>query len=533
MPLRTENETLDRLLDLREIQKMLEALAALAGTNFALLDHRGQMLASTSGPAAGIRDEASDMTMKFPVIIADAGEQAGNLHVYSNNHPRPGTYELAEALAASLGQMAAHEREANRRAAELTTIYNTSMMLAEARDLSSLLTRTVQLVAEVMQVKGAAIRLIDQERDELRFVAVHGLSQEYLNSAPVSLSGAAIDLAALEKGFEQVPDLSLDPRVHFPEILKAEGIVSILSVPLRYRQRAIGLLRAYASERRLFSTAEIDLIRAVAAQAGAAIANARLAEESAQAEALEKQVLVAADVQHRMIPPHAPAVRHLELASIYVPCYQLAGDLYDFIPLAGERLGVVIADVAGKGVPASLIMATVRAYLRAGSENFDELPALVGRLNQMLCTDNRPGEFVSLFYGIFDGPKRTLDFVRAGHVPPLLLRDGAVVPLEHRGDTVLGVVPDLSFTQHRLDLKAGDRMLLYTDGLDEARNFKDELFGHERVIQSFAQPADSAEAIVQNVIWDMRRFVGIGPRIDDVTVIAVRVLADVASSEGK
>ena len=164
------------------------------------------------------------------------------------------------------------------------------------------------------------------------------------------------------------------------------------------------------------------------------------------------------------------------------------------------------------------------AYLRAGSENFDELPALVSRLNQMLCADNRPGEFVSLFYGILNGFARTLDFVRAGHLPPLLLRDGLVSPLEHRGDTVLGVLPEVTFTQHRLDLKAGDRLLLYTDGLDEARNFKDELYGYERVIQSFAQPADTAEAIVQNVIWDMRRFVGIQPRIDDVTVIAVRVL---------
>lgn len=523
MPLRAENETLDRLLDLQEVQKMLDSLSALARIDLALLDRGGRtLLASARNNVKSPVGQPLDLQ----VAAADTGEQFGSLRLLANGDLPPEARSLADSLAASLGKAAAHEREAHRRAAELTTIYNTSMMLAEARDLSTVLTRTVQLVAEVMQVKGTGIRLIDQERDELRFVAVHGLSEQYLKSAPVSLSAAAIDQSALTNGYEQVPDLWVDPRVHFPDILKTEGIVSILSVPLRYRQRPIGFLRAYASERRIFSTAEIDLMRAVAAQAGAAIANARLAEESAQAEALEKQVLVAADVQHRMIPPHAPAVRNLELASIYVPCYELAGDLFDFIPLSGSRLGVVIADVAGKGVPASLIMATVRAYLRAGSENFDELPALVSRLNQMLCADNRPGEFVSLFYGIFNGPTRTLDFVRAGHVPPLLLRDGIVAPLEHRGDAVLGVMPDMSFTQHRLELKAGDRLLLYTDGLDEARNFKDELFGHERVIQSFSQPADTAEAIVQNVIWDMRRFVGIQPRVDDVTVIAVRVLAD-------
>ena len=404
MPLRAESETLDRLLDLKEVQKMLDGLCALAPVSLALLDHRGQTLVASAPYAAEVRSEPSRLPLEFPVATTDTGERLGSLQIVANGDLQPGVRNLAQALATTLGQTAGQEREANRRAAELTTIYNTSMMLAEARDLSSVLTRTVQLVADVMQVKGTGIRLIDQERDELRFVAVHGLSEQYLKSAPVSLSAAAIDQAALEKGFEQVEDLGVDPRVHFPEILKAEGIVSILSVPLRYRQRPVGLLRAYASERRIFSPAEIDLMRAVAAQAGAAIVNARLAEESAQAEALEKQVLIAADVQHRMIPAHAPTCRNLELASIYVPCYELAGDLFDFIPLERERLGVVIADVAGKGVPASLIMATVRAYLRAGSENFDELPALVGRLNQMLCADNRPGEFVSLFYGIFNGP---------------------------------------------------------------------------------------------------------------------------------
>lgn len=518
-PPETHVEALKSLLDVAQTRQMLESLAAMAGVGLALEDERGEILlqADASG-AAGVE------ALVIPILDPASGAHFGRLHVSPVDSADSDALRLVRLVAAGIGQTAAHERDARQRAAELTTIYNTSMMLAEARDLNAVLTRTVRLVSEVMGVKGASIRLVDLERDELRFVAVHGLSEAYLGSAPLRLSRAVIDLAAIQSGFEQVLDLRGDPRVQFPDVLAAEGIVSLLSVAMRYKQQAIGVLRAYTSEPRRFSTPEVELMRAVASQAAAAIANARLAEESAQAEALERQVHVAADVQQRMIPPNAPQCSSLEMASAYVPCYELAGDLFDFIGLDENRIGVVIADVAGKGVPASLIMATVRAYLRASAEHLDDLPEVIGRLNRMLYHDNRPGEFVSLFYGILNGPSRTLDYVLAGHPPPLLLRDGQITPLGPGGDVVLGVVPEATFSSRRLELRQGDRLLLYTDGLDEARNFQNEFYGRERVLESFAQPAATAEAIVQNIIWDMRRFVGIQQRTDDVTVIAVRVL---------
>ena len=516
-------ENLAELLDLSETRDLLESLAAVLRVDLELLDLSERPLVAVHPP---LRDGGS-WPQEAGVLVAIRSQRGGAaLGWLRLGSPPPDAAEaltMVERLADLLGRTAAHEREARQRQAELTTIYNTSMMLAEARDLNSVLTRTVRLVSDVMGVKGASIRLIDEDRDELRFVAVHGLSQAYLTSAPLRLSRAAIDLAAIRNGHEQVLDLRGDQRVQFPDVLEAEGIISVLSVPMRYRGQVIGVLRAYTGEPRRFSEDEIDLIGAVASQAAAAIVNARLAEESAQADALEKQVIVAADVQQRMIPPFPPKCRSLEFASAYTPCYELAGDLCDFIVLPEERIGVVIADVAGKGVPASLIMATARAYLRASSEYLDDLPRTLEGLNAMLYRDNRPGEFVSMFYGIFDGGRKTLDYVLAGHAPPLLKRGGEVRQLEG-GDAVLGVIPDATYGKRRLDLQEEDSLLLYTDGLDEARNFKDELYGQERVRQSFGQPAPSAEMIVQNVIWDMHRFVGLQRRTDDVTVIAVRVL---------
>src|SRR6185437_1720173 len=167
-------------------------------------------------------------------------------------------------------------------------------------------------------------------------------------------------------------------------------------------------------------------LKAVAAQAASAIENTRLITEAIESEALEKQVALAAEVQRRMIPATPPVVPGLELSAVYVPAYTLGGDFYDFIPLPDNNIGMVIADVSGKGVPASLIMASVRAALRAQIDNVYYLYEVIRRVNLMLCRDTRDSEFVTLFYGVYNATTRRLTYCNAGHAPPMVLRDGKI-----------------------------------------------------------------------------------------------------------
>ena len=260
----------------------------------------------------------------------------------------------------------------------------------------------------------------------------------------------------------------------------------MLSVGMRYKGRAIGVLRVYTAQEQLFSPLKIDLLKAVAAQAAAAIENARLVAETLAAQALEKQVQMAADVQQRMIPQTPPKIPGLDLAAVYVPCFELGGDFYDFIPLQSDNVGLVMADVAGKGVPASLIMASVRAALRAQVDNVYYLYEVMRRINLMVHRDTRPGEFVTLFYGVLDTRTKRFTYCNAGHPPALLLRDGKVSEL--RGDNmVLGVDPTEDYHQAIIDLKSGDLVLLYTDGLTDAMNFKQQTFGRQRLIEAFSK----------------------------------------------
>lgn len=434
------------------------------------------------------------------------------------------TIQFLFLLANAVARLCFQEFQLRQRINELTAVYHVSMLMADARDLNKVLNRTVELVTQIMDVKAASLRLIDLERDELVIKAVCNLSEKYLDKGPIRLSDSVLDRETLgPAGFSYVRNMTSDPRVRFPSEAHQEGIVSMLSVGMRYKGRPIGVLRVYTDEEQYFSQLRIDLLKAVAAQAAAAIENARLLSEALEAERLEEQVNMAADVQKRLVPQKPPEARGLDLASIYVPCYELGGDFLDFIELPDDNMGLVVADVAGKGVPASLIMASVRAALRAQVDNHYYLYEVLHRVNGMVCRDTEASEFITLFYGVLDSRNRRFTYANAGHPPALLLRDGQVSDLPG-GNMVLGVDPEEQYTQQFIELRSGDALLLYTDGLPDAMNFQDEMFGTERVRSAFAAGGKSAQETAENVRWAMQRFVGLRKQTDDISLIVARLV---------
>ena len=206
-----------------------------------------------------------------------------------SQNTRPASIQFLHLLANAITRLCFNEFELRQRIAELEAVFNVTMTLAEARDLTSVLNRAVKLVAELMDVKAVSIRLIDRENDELKIAAVHNLSSAYLAKGKIRFSQAAIDQEALSpKGFDYSADLGADPRTLFPEDAKREGIASMLSVGMRYQGKPVGVLRIYTETVRQFTTLQINLLKAVAAQAGAAIENARLLAEHARSGAIGK-----------------------------------------------------------------------------------------------------------------------------------------------------------------------------------------------------------------------------------------------------
>ena len=509
-----------------------------------------RMSAGPAAPAINVDDaRLQQLAERFDLDAKQLKALAAQLN--RGRGSRAAAVQFLFLLANAIARLCFQEYQLRQRIHEITAVYSITMMLAEARNLQKILTRAARFVTEVMETKASSIRLVDEDKDELVIKAVHNLSPQYLNKGLIRLSKAEIDHEALSgDGFAYVANMQTDPRVQYPQEAAREGIVSMLSVGMRYKGRPVGVLRVYTDHEQRFSPLKIDLLKAVAAQAAAAIENTRLIEEAEAAEQLEKQVELAAAVQQRMIPHTPPQLPGVDLAYAYVPCYTLGGDFFDFIPLQDDNVGLAIADVSGKGVPASLTMASVRAFLRAQVDNVYFLNEVVRRINLMACRDIGPaGEFVTLHYGVLDVRNRRFTYCNAGHPPAMLLRDGVVTELQ-ADNMVLGVDPDEQYVQAVIDLRSGDVLLLYTDGLPDGRNFADEPFGRLRIIEALAQTAtlakeaagpggpagsggtaggtgdgggDTADAIVQHLLWTLRKFVGMAKRTDDITMIVAKV----------
>ncbi len=436
---------------------------------------------------------------------------------------RTASVQFLYLLANAIARMCEQEMQLRRRIVELSTLFNISNMLTEARGLQQTLDRVTFSVTQALNVKACSLRLLDDQRDELVIKSVYNLSEGYLRKGPIMLRQSGIDREALEGGVVYVADIATDPRIVYRDDGRQEGIVSVLCTALIYKDQPIGVLRVYSAERKEFSDFEVKLLQSISGQAAAAIENARLQQETVEKERLQRQVQIAAEVQRRMIPAGAPHVPGFDIAALYAPCFELGGDFYDFIQFGESTLGIAVADVVGKGLPASLLMASVRAAIRAYASDIYDLDEIIARVNRAMVADTRTNEFITLWYGTLNYARKQLTYCAAGHDPALMVRDGHIQELG-AGGMVLGVNAAEVYSKEVIELRPGDLIFIYTDGLSDAVTFSGEKFGKARVRETLLRYRDlSAEQICQNMIWETRRFVGLNRRTDDTTLVAVRV----------
>lgn len=436
---------------------------------------------------------------------------------------------FAHLLTGAIGQMCAQDLQLSQRAEEMTTLYRLSTLLAGQRDLDKLLRTVCRSAASVMGAKAASIRLFDENHKELIPRAVWNLSDEYLSKGPIPVENNALDSKALDGEIVYVADMASDPRVLYPSDAQAEGIKSILITGLIYWGRQLGVMRIYTDTVREFSDYERELLQAIGQLSAGAIENARLDAYRQESERIEQQVQLAADVQRRLLSAVPPRTGPIDVAARYEPCFELGGDFYDIIPFE-HSLGLVVGDVVGKGVAASLLMASVRSALRAYVQDVYDLDEIIARVNTSLTHDTRDNEFATVFYGTLDSRTLRLTYCSAGHDPALLLRDGKIEQLKG-GGMAIGIDPHQQYDKGLLDLQQGDVLLVYTDGVTDAQDFQGRKFGRDRLYQAMHDMADqSANDLVNHVLWEVRRFIGLHDRTDDITLLAVKIDGEPRSS---
>ncbi len=434
---------------------------------------------------------------------------------------------VAQLMADVVSHLCQREKQLRSRAEQLATLYKLTAEFTSHRDLEGVLDVVTATVVDTLKAKACAIRLLNSDRTELVMAAVCNLSETYLNKGPILVSASQIDREVLQGKAVYIGDMQTDSRVLYPAEARAEGLVSGLCVAMMYRGRPEGILRVYMDHEHEFDWFEVSLIQAIAANAATAIVNARLHSDVVRAAEMRRQLRLAGEVQRRMTARIPSDAEGLDIGAVYVPCYELAGDFYDFIRLPEDNLGVVVCDVIGKGVRASLMTAAIRASLRANAANIYEMSEVLDRINSELCADTHSSDFATMCYAVIDTRSRRLTCANAGHPPPLLFSRGKDVRELTVGGGIIGLDADMDYTHENLALHAGDVLVMYTDGLSEAMNFENETFGAYR-IQAAAQAAIdqklSADAAAKHILWEMRRFAGLQTRFDDLTLVVIKVL---------
>jgi serine phosphatase RsbU (regulator of sigma subunit) len=420
--------------------------------------------------------------------------------------------------AASAIRNAQRYQDAARGAVELRRLYETTLDITRQLEIDKLLDLIIHRAAELLHAESGNFYFYDEKRDELVPSAPYGAHVvERLNSfkpgegasGRVFLSGEPLvvqDYDLWEGRSPRIPRGRYGRVLHVP-VKRGNEVVGVMSVnrPLSAPP---------------FSEEDTRLLLLFASQAAIAIENARLYRVAIEKARLERELQVAREVQSSLVPRRAPVLDGWDLSIYWQPAREVSGDFYDFVRLRDGRLGIVIGDVTGKGMPAALMMATTRALLRGATLRVDSPDKVLASVNDLLQPDIPPNTFVTAFYAMLDVSTGRLAFANAGHDLPYQRTDQGVLQLRATG-LPLGLMPGVTYECKETFINPGDLILFYSDGLVEAHNPQREMFGFPRLASLAGQTLLGMD-LIDTVVAELRAFTGPHwDQEDDITIVAL------------
>ena len=351
------------------------------------------------------------------------------------------------------------------------------------------------------------IRTADSQSDEKGFkVDQNLLGWMHLNKQPLLINDPHGD-----KRFQGTP---WDPLIK-----------NLMCVPLMIRRRLIGVLTVYnnRNDSSSFSDEDLRLLSIIASQSAQIIENARLHEEEQALGKMREELRLAQDIQHSLLPEEHIPIPGYDVAGKSIPAQNVGGDYYDIFPTQSNQFALCVGDASGKGLPASLYISNVQATLQGQAPWTPSVSMCLERVNQLVTKRTRTGFFVTLFYSVLDPISNQLSYSNAGHNRPFLKKASGEIEKLDLGDIVLGFKENYPFREDTLLLLPGDTLLIYSDGITEAKNSDGAFFEEERLIDSMARfSSGSAQDLLDQVISDVKSFTGNAPQSDDMTLLVLR-----------
>lgn len=424
---------------------------------------------------------------------------------------------LADPIAVAL-ENALLYRKLQREKTENQILYRIGLKLNETIDLDETLTLILDLIHEVLPYDAAGIALLDPREERLEMLAHRGYPPGAEETLRLKIGQGATGWVVKTGEPLRIADVARDRRY----FMARPATRSELVVPLISGDRSIGAFNLENDRPDAYRPSDVRLLLSFANQAAISVQRARLHRDLMSRQRLQDEVTVARRIQESFLPSADPQLPGYDLSGHTTPSLEVGGDSYDAFPVADGHWGVMIADVAGKGIPAALILASFRAALRSEVRNQYAIPRILEHINALLVESTRPEQFVTAVYGVLDLQGRAFTYANAGHNPPALLRAGGRVEWLNDGGTILGSFGGTTFKESRIELGVGDILLLYTDGASEAWNASGEEFGVDRLIDILRSNRSSSAAEIRLALTEAILRHCEGKAQDDVTLLVLK-----------
>lgn len=379
-------------------------------------------------------------------------------------------------------------------------------------DLKDLLEQIIEDASQTLGFTKCGVLLYDEIANQLELVAVTGWEDKSINVGARFNPGQGIVWRSFfERKIIYYPDVNEYPD-ELPCDFKSQ---SHIDIPLMSRGKVFGILNAQHTEMDGFSEHDINVLKTLAEHVAIAMQNAMLfEEEKKEKEIILKDIKEASVIQKNLFPKNSPLVKNFHISGMCEPCFEVGGDWFDYIQLPSGKIGVLLADVSGKGLAASLLMTSARTIIRMIAEQEESPAKLLTKVNKVLAADIPPGRFITLVYAVIDPVSKIITMANAGHQHPIYCSNQQVENIVMEAGLPLGI-KEHEYKEYSFSMNTGDKIFLYSDGVNEAMDFRNNLFGEERILESLKYKYSNERTLYS----DVKTFVKSKPLSDDLTIV--------------
>jgi serine phosphatase RsbU (regulator of sigma subunit) len=405
----------------------------------------------------------------------------------------------------------------------LSIVSQVGIALLPRTTLEDTLKMTIDIVFQAIPAERGFLFL--KEGEDLNCKIARGVNEAALPAASqVQLSRSITNKVLSEGASVLTSDAMSDPRFQSQHSVVLSQIRSVMAVPLASGEETFGMIYVDNPFNNRFQEEDLKVLTTIASVASIKIENERLLDERLEKRRMEEELKVASEIQMRLQPFAPPRLEGWDMTGVSFPCREIGGDYYDFIQRKRDnRLVVAVGDVSGKGTGAALLMSSLHAAVRAQSQARSTISEVMGEINQYIFENSPPNKFLTLFYAELDPETGTLAYSNGGHNPPMMVRQNGDVERLDTGGLPIGMMQGVAYEQAIVTFEPGDVLVIYSDGITESVNERDEEFEEERLIEVVKNNAGrSASGIRDRIDEALSRFVGTTAPVDDMTLMIIK-----------